>query len=59
MLESYQNKMIDPKDIKEGTEIVTKGFFYPDYSITIQAETQEEADKKLAEFLATKDNLNK
>ena len=29
-------------------------FFYPDYEITVDAETQKEADKKLKEILNPK-----
>lgn len=46
MLKDQANKMITEKDTK------TKAFFFPDHGISFDADSQEEAEKKLAEYLS-------
>jgi translation initiation factor 2 alpha subunit (eIF-2alpha) len=46
-----QNKAISRKDVEIKT---LQEFFFPDYSLTIQAENKEEAEKKLLEIINKK-----
>ena len=46
MLKDQPNKMITEKDTK------TKAFFFPDYGISIEADSQEEAEAKLESHLS-------
>lgn len=51
MLEQAPTNKMQTKDTFKAPE---QAFFYPDYQITINAPTQAEADKKLAEALKGK-----
>lgn len=45
---------VKTKDIKDVPETQEQGFFYPEYGVTINAKTQEEADQKLQEIINNK-----
>jgi hypothetical protein len=48
MEEKSTNKMIKKEQVK------TKDFFFPDYQITVSAESIEEAEQKLSEIINKK-----
>jgi hypothetical protein len=46
MIDKLQNKMINSEDVKKKDGSV-EGYFFPDYGITIEASSLEEAEEKL------------
>lgn len=52
MIEKAKNKMIEKEDVK--TKEIVRDYFFPDHNITVSAESQEEANKKLQAIISKK-----